>query len=1254
MILEVCGVPASLTGIHSSQILAQSGRIGISLGGDSPTYPATTVGGACEDGLVVGIRTGSVPRSVDGPSLVAAAAALMLLPTNASRLIRLHRLAALGMSLDAAGAPPASPSAIRSLLKQDDIGGDGILMQEDPYSEVLVRSISFSGGPYLVSGGSGEHTVADLEDLMDAAFRERWMPDDLRVPARQLIQGLLTVSDIVLRRAGLARGTSPEGSARAAIDVPSSSRLRALAEATFISNDELDAHGSWLRMVVDTFALDPGELDDPCADDITDDRLYVRPFLRLAEGYRVALPLDLLITIRFHLLRFADQAGQLEELGARLREAALRRFMRLLPSDSSPDLLEQSTVMSRYLLKIDSKRDLHLMVATDPLVDWESEVWGSYDTGPALAHLIDLVSPSNRRTYSSAEELLHLVLIDSPGRAAFWGIPNVDGADPMLIARSDDLEVIMHQEPDGPLGLLLFAEAIDQRPGESMSTDILDEFCSYMDHEKSFYLSDDDVPTFTVFQPGDGLYPRQKYHAETDRHGVVPPIPNPPIIQAHRLYERDAPEVFVIEPTSSYVGYVVELREQSVFITLDRSETEFVGVELTLLECVAYWIRECAYRTDGRLTTATTELTVRLTDPESWRTVHDYSRTDPAVRMGKEENGYTLEFTVTFVALLQEPANTAERELVTALLTNLFGAASTDVGSSLDAVAPLGSKRMINAFDQNRAPDMLSEALPRALKGHDQITAQLLDELGQWLRSPTGGGFSIGDLRGEQRVQVLNAAVGHLFARLEAEIAPYDKRTLLDFLVVQNEALLHDAKFNSMLLKSRLACFGERSGTVTELVDHRKASATAQRANRFLIEYVAAQPPDGQSTIEVLDYYRVLGIASEIIQRATTSDFLHYGLADFEVAVLGSGRLGVSREEPVTSAMDTYAANSGMRSVRSALSGEAEDVSDEFDVPAFISRSEPAMRAEFGFTLTELREVCGGLLDLATADRVTRIERSLAISRVSTTRGIPEEVVSVVFSGITLTERDSFLGIKQDAWPWRFNRDMSYVRRPVVLQGQELVFGFRSIYRLGAYWVDNLLSGRLQGRARTTEMQGCISEARGRINDAFARSVADKLQTLGMTTRLSVKKIGRHPIADSLGHDLGDIDVLAAHPKTRSIIAVEAKDFEVARTPREIAAELEKLFAGKRGKKPTIELHSRRVEWLRQHLSEVVQHLGVDSDGAPWHLSGAVVTSDPLITPLMSASPFPVIPFDDLAPTTLRLGHRASQRSPKWKKRKRR
>lgn len=1207
---------------------------------------------------MAGIDVGNVPRRIDGPSLVAAAAGLMLLPENASRLARLHRLAAFGMALQDEGSPPATPSSIRSILSRKDIGGPQIVMQDDPYSEVLIRSVSFIGGPYLVSSGSGEHTVADLEDLIDAALREDWMPKSLSVATRRLIQGLLTISDMVLKRAGLARGTAPGLSSGTPIAVPSPERLKHLSEATHISNDDLNARGAWLRNVVDGLALDAGELTNPCADDLTDDRLYITPFLRVADGYRVALPLDLGITLRFHLLRLARDEGQLRELGVRLRESSFYRFMRSLPFGSSPIELERSAVMSRYLLKIDDRRDLHLVLATDPLDDWEPAVWGTYDTGAALNRLGELVSPRVRTTYSSAEELLHLVIVDSPGRTAFWGVPDVAGSDPVLIARADDLEVVMHQEPDGLVGLLLFAEAIEKLPSGSISMNLLDEYSAYTDSEKSFYLSDDYPPNSILFQPGDGFYSRQRYQADTDRHGVVTPPPEPAIVQVRRLYPRDAPEIFIGDPHGSYIGLVVEIDGRFVFVTLHHGHAEFTGAESNLLECVAYWVRECAISTGARPTVRSTEIVVKLSEPESWRTIVESSPTSAPVKATPIETGHILEFTGSFVVLLREATNAAERALVSVLLPSLFGIERAEVALALDRVAPLGAKRMLSAFDENSAPDMLARHLPRPAMGHDQVTAQLLDELGEWLRSPSGGSLPVGGLEGPERVRALNAAVRYLFGRLELEIAAYDGRHLLEFLIAHNESLVHDARFNTIMLRSGLACFGEQSHTVAELVEHRKNSATAQRASRFLIEYVAAQPPAGTRRIVTLDYYRALALATEIIQRATTSDFLHYGLADFDVSILRSGRLGVSREEPVTNAIEAYATNSGTRSVRGAMSAEstASDEDDEFDFLDFVARSELAMRAEFGFTLDELREVCGGLLDLATADEVTRMDRALVVSTLATGRGLPAEVVSAVLDGITLTARSSFLAIGPDAFPWRFSRDMSYVRRPIVLQGNELVFGFRSIYRLGPYWVDNMLSGRLQSRAKTVEMQQCISRARGKINGAFAHSVARRLQALGMNTRTSVKKIGKRRIADPAGMDIGDVDVLAIHPGTRSIIAIEAKDFEVARTPAEIAGELEKLFLGKNGKKATVQLHAGRIAWLRQHLDDVVVEMGGDGDLSAWQVVGAIVTSEPLLTPLVSASSVLVIPFDDLELAKLHLANRRRTRPSKgsWNRGKRR
>ncbi len=365
-----------------------------------------------------------------------AASGLMLLPSNASRLVRLHRLAALGMAIADDSQRPLSSSAVRALLKRDDIGGSGILRQEDPYSEVLIQSISFFGGEYLVSPGSGEHTVGDVENLADAVFREDGMPKDLRGPARQLIQGLLTVSNLVLTRAGLARGARPVRAPGTPIDVPSAARLDELAQSAFLSHADLEAHGAWLHMVVDTFALDPGELTDPCDDDMTEDRLLETPFLRLPDGYQLVVPLDLLLTVRHHLLRFAYQENELEELGRRYRAAALRRVERLLPRGAHRKVLSEDGSMSRYLFSIDSATDLHVIVATDSLADWSpDQVWGMYDTSAVLDQIGHLIRPDVRSTYSTAESLLHLVITDSPGRSAFWGVPNVDGADPVLMAQ---------------------------------------------------------------------------------------------------------------------------------------------------------------------------------------------------------------------------------------------------------------------------------------------------------------------------------------------------------------------------------------------------------------------------------------------------------------------------------------------------------------------------------------------------------------------------------------------------------------------------------------------------------------------------------------------------------------------------------------------------------------------------------------------------------------------------------------------------
>jgi len=84
--------------------------------------------------------------NLDGPSVVSSAAALQLLKENIPYLVRIQRLAAIGAALSARpDAPPLSPSGLRALLKHPLVSGDNVRSHEDPYDDVYVEEVAFTG-----------------------------------------------------------------------------------------------------------------------------------------------------------------------------------------------------------------------------------------------------------------------------------------------------------------------------------------------------------------------------------------------------------------------------------------------------------------------------------------------------------------------------------------------------------------------------------------------------------------------------------------------------------------------------------------------------------------------------------------------------------------------------------------------------------------------------------------------------------------------------------------------------------------------------------------------------------------------------------------------------------------------------------------------------------------------------------------------------------------------------------------------------
>jgi hypothetical protein len=94
--------------------------------------------------------------------------------------------------------------------------------------------------------------------------------------------------------------------------------------------------------------------------------------------------------------------------------------------------------------------------------------------------------------------------------------------------------------------------------------------------------------------------------------------------------------------------------------------------------------------------------------------------------------------------------------------------------------------------------------------------------------------------------------------------------------------------------------------------------------------------------------------------------------------------------------------------------------------------------------------------------------------------------------------------------------------------------------------------------------------------------------------------------------ELGDLDVLMIEPAKHLVAVIECKDLALARTPQELASQLEGLTGGpKQSHGAATARHARRLNWVGENLSAVLARFGIDdTDG--WEVRGMFVVDEPL------------------------------------------
>jgi len=258
--------------------------------------------------------------------------------------------------------------------------------------------------------------------------------------------------------------------------------------------------------------------------------------------------------------------------------------------------------------------------------------------------------------------------------------------------------------------------------------------------------------------------------------------------------------------------------------------------------------------------------------------------------------------------------------------------------------------------------------------------------------------------------------------------------------------------------------------------------------------------------------------------------------------------------------------------------------------------------------------------------------RDELVSRISDGLGWRDSRVLEAIELFSLGPRSNFLepppGMSPgDVYPWRFNRALSYLRRPLILRrgqsGPEILWGDRHLETARENLLSLCLTGRL--KARSGAMRAFIGKRRNKQGKDFNDSVADTLRdSLKLPTKRRVRKIGKLRF-----DNLGDIDVLAADASRKHIIVLECKDLSVARTPHELLDEVTHLLYGDRKHRSVVAKHEDRIRWVREHMSEVLKFFEIPARTG-WRVVSYIVVDEALITPHLLKCPIAVLSLEQL------------------------
>ena len=1169
-------------------------------------------------------KTQAYLSSHDSSKLMEYLMALQLNPQNHGKNLRLEHLSQLVVASLDKSKEKVDLEEFHSLIDEEF----AVDYMEDIPMNMFCETVVFHGGNYVFFPGLSTHCEELYRAMTEAIYsHDEVFPEAFSVDVYKGVTLCLELGTMVAHRAGIKGIVKGNENQRDKIVKPDANLSFGIPEsvmAEILLRNRIDA--KTLQM----FVLDK---DDPrlLTENSDENPLLFKPVVKHNDSYYFIGISNQGCAINNFILKSAikhhclNELVRLTQLGLWKRiESSCVRYFHWDPL-SYFDTASSDAHYSEELFQIDTNWLVYLCYVKDTEADVSVDGAPGEVLWDADTHLNTTLSVLRQDEKWKGFHILTLVLYSSMGESFALLVKEPPDSDYLLDFSAFDFLQLAQTEKWDSLSLVRYARCKERKPYLKKGfNQPLDCYSLYKQKGECFYVTDEALPDFLQIEPNDGCRLIKESKEKLDYHGTL--------MHTNGLYafipvHRDMEYASVYHPLhGSILAKSSESFNQPIWVRCNQEiqKESHLSIVDTIITAVAFWLEKLA-PSIGHLIDALYDkpIDIELWFSDDALTVNELQQQEASenalgvASVTRTDTGVSVFLDKSSLRAFMGPDNGAERNMMKEIITVLLDMDKEESQAIIDERIPLGSAKMVLMTEASNNPLTYPLWLTSPIYIHQGTKQLLLDLIPQWMKEKGHDINSTLESK-EDKDKFLHLVVDVLLEQLASRLSSFDSLALTKALVSNHETLLFLREKNKIFHPAQILCFGDTEEKRKEFFDEEARLTDSGLATRALIEYLAStQQTEGKLEAGYDDIETLLAIMYEVVSIGGICDAVHLGVSEHTIEKLPSGRYAIC-DDNFEDSLGGFATARSVESVNHHIeefAGKMERLSSSHQnaivqKDPVVEEIDEAFLADWGLTYSQILQFlysCYVLAMRRQASVVDISEETLKAEIVAVGPDLTNDVVGKCLERLSLEKRSDYLnpptGLSgRDIFPWCYNRELSYLRRPIVRwQGGDgtinCVSGFRSCLAAGYQLMDLIHSGRLRNGGKQIEkLLGKFESIKGKEFNEEVRAFLTRFSQLKVWPHdVSIKQNG----AIKAEEDYGDIDVLAYDAPRNVLYSIECKNTNTAKNIREMKTEMDEYLG--RGDKPEkdrkkalVFKHLRRHEWIVKHIDQVMAYIRVE------------------------------------------------------------